>query len=381
MHPVKNDNKPVFSPLSWLTSLDLTVAGLAILAVLVVWGTLYSVENGIYAAQERFFRTWFVQVKGIPVFPAVKTIIALLSVNFIAVALKRVSLKPENAGLIILHFGVVVLIGGSALASKFTVESAINLAQGQGTDTTYNFSSWRLSVVLKGKRDGKPYEKRHFFDIRRLKQGKRIALTPAAAVLSVRRLYRNCVPVISPNDSVTIIGLRQQKNSKEEGRDIPGIVFSLGVGGGNGFSESAEYYLYGGSLYGTPFAIGEDTIILSLQPLAIPLPVRVVLTKFTAEWHPGTEKAKRFQSRLHVSGKDIDREAVIEMNRPFRYRSFTFYQMGYSGEEGNYSSTLAIVKNPFRYIPYIASCIIVLGMLMHFIIKMQRFFVSRKGDK
>ena len=36
-------------------------------------------------------------------------------------------------------------------------------------------------------------------------------------------------------------------------------------------------------------------------------------------FHPGTSLAKNFRSRIRVTGKGIDREAVVSMNRPFRY--------------------------------------------------------------
>jgi hypothetical protein len=99
--------------------------------------------------------------------------------------------------------------------------------------------------------------------------------------------------------------------------------------------------------------------------------MRVELSGFEAKWHPGTQKAKSFQSRLRLFGKNMDREVAIEMNRPFRYKDFTFYQMGYSEQEGGgHSSTLAIVKNPLRYLPYIASLIIVAGLFLHFFVKM-----------
>ena len=372
---------PPFRLLSGLASLRLTVLGLILFAVLVVWGTLFQVNNGIYAAQERFFRAWFVLVGGVIPFPAVKTVVAVLSVNLLAAAFRRRPLNPRTIGIVTLHIGVAVLIGGSAITSSFVRESAITLAQGQSTDTTYDFTTWQLAVAINGIRDGTPYQKKYRFDFKRLKEGQRIALPPMTAALSFRHLYRNCGAMISPHDSQTVIGLKSLKISKEQGRNIPGIVFSFGADGDRDFAGSTDYYVYAGSPYPVPFAYGNDTIVLSLQPLAIPLPLHVSLSRFTVEWHPGTVKAKSFQSRLRLLGKNLDREVVIEMNRPFRYRSFTFYQMGYSGEEGSYASTLAIVKNPLRYLPYIASCIIVAGLFFHFIMKMwyELSYVRRHG--
>ena len=78
-------------------------------------------------------------------------------------------------------------------------------------------------------------------------------------------------------------------------------------------------------------------------------------------------------------GKNIDRDVVIEMNRPLRFGTFTFYQMGYSGKPGDYLSTIAIVKNPFKYMPYISSIIIVTGLFFHFLVKMWYTISSNGG--
>jgi hypothetical protein len=72
---------------------------------------------------------------------------------------------------------------------------------------------------------------------------------------------------------------------------------------------------------------------------------------------------------------------VVEMNRPFRYGAFTVYQMSYNGQPGNYSTTLAIVKNPLRLMPYIASIVIVSGLFLHFLVKMVYSFAAIRKNR
>ncbi len=364
-----------------LASLQLTVIALMLLSVLVVWGTFYQVDHGIYAAQERFFKAWLILIAGVIPFPAVKTAVAILSVNLIAAACKRRPVTIRTIGIIVLHSGVAVLIGGSAISSGFIQESAITLAEGQSTDTTYDFTSWRLTVAITGHRDGKPYSKTHYYDLKHMRQHRRIELSPTTATLSLRHIYQNCGAMVSRIDSQTITGLKPLKNATDEGRNMPGVVFSINADEDTTPSENPDYFVYAGTGHGVPFAYGNDTITVSLQPLSLPLPLRIQLIHFNAEWHPGTSKAKSFQSRLRIFGKNIDREIVIGMNRPFRYRSFTFYQMGYSEQNGSNTSTLAIVKNPLRYLPYVASVIIVLGLFLHFFVKMWYELSSVRGNR
>ncbi|HEX3020009.1 MAG TPA: cytochrome c biogenesis protein ResB, partial [Chitinispirillaceae bacterium] len=98
-------------------------------------------------------------------------------------------------------------------------------------------------------------------------------------------------------------------------------------------------------------------------------PVEIELIKFTKEEHPGTKTAKSYNSRVRVKGPELNREVVISMNRPFRYKTFTFYQSSYSNENGRTASTLSVVDNPVRFVPYVTGIIIMLGLLYHFIFR------------
>ena len=72
------------------TSLKLTVALLALGAVLVFWGTLAQVHLGLYKAQNEFFRSFFIfwHPDGsnwhIPIFPGGYMIGGLLLINLLA---------------------------------------------------------------------------------------------------------------------------------------------------------------------------------------------------------------------------------------------------------------------------------------------------------
>lgn len=42
-----------------VASMKLTVVCLLLLTTLVVWGTLYQADHGLYQAQQKFFHSWF----------------------------------------------------------------------------------------------------------------------------------------------------------------------------------------------------------------------------------------------------------------------------------------------------------------------------------
>ena len=56
------------------------------------------------------------------------------------------------------------------------------------------------------------------------------------------------------------------------------------------------------------------------------------------------------------------------MNRPLRYRGYTFYQSSYAEDgRGGESSTFSVVRNSGRWLPYVASALLFLGLAGHFL--------------
>ena len=77
--------------------------------------------------------------------------------------------------------------------------------------------------------------------------------------------------------------------------------------------------------------------------------------------------ARSFSSRVRLEDGDVDREVLISMNKPLRYQGYTFYQSSYRDlPGGRETSTLAVVKNYGRLMPYIATAVTVIGMIIHF---------------
>jgi hypothetical protein len=109
------------------------------------------------------------------------------------------------------------------------------------------------------------------------------------------------------------------------------------------------------------------------------LPFRCTLIDFSIKFHPGTTSPADYLSRVHLEGPSINRDVVISMNRPFRFRDYTLYQSSYRDAEAVPVSELAVVKNPLRGLPPVASIIIAAGLLLHFGIKLSGSTRDRNG--
>ena len=341
-------------------SLKVTVLCLILLSIQVVWGTFYQIEHGILAAQREMFHSWALFLFGIIPFPGVKTVLVILSVNLAATGFKTFLRGLKRAGLALAHIGTATLLLGAGLSSFTTQESLLSLFEGEKSSTAINFADWELALSVRNKTG---ITGSGTLDISKVRSSAKITFPGTGVHLMVHRIHSNCTAFGYSSQSVD--SLLPKPPSDNRGSDIPGMIVTVTR---NGTPHPKKTVLYGGSGMPSTIVIGSDTLLFSLQPRQTRMPVQIELISFSKLDHPGTSNAKSFQSRIRVTGPDLNREAIISMNRPFRYRSWTLYQTGYSENDGHLLSSFSVVQNPVRYAPYVAGVIIMIGLMLHFLI-------------
>jgi len=227
-----------------LASLKLAVVLLLLLGALVIGGTVYQAASGLYAAQRDVFGSWLILLYGVIPLPGMLLVSSLLFVNLLAAALFRLHYRWRDAGLLLIHYGLLLLIGGGFFIASVSKEYSLTLREGE--------SSRNLSLP-----DG-----------------------------------------------------------------------------------------------------GRGAVI----------PFTVKLIDFEKAMHPGTENPRSFSSKIEIVAGGSARSAVISMNRPLRTGGYTFYQSSYAEDSlGGESSTFSVVRNSGRWLPYIASALLFLGLAWHFL--------------
>ena len=126
-----------------------------------------------------------------------------------------------------------------------------------------------------------------------------------------------------------------------------------------------------------PFAVGDETWSIDLRKRRFPLPFTVRLDDFRKEEHPGTTMAKTYESSITQRVDRDDRRIEIKMNAPLRDRGYVLFQSGWGpqtpGEHSRYYSIFAVVRNPSDDWPLWSCLIILLGLLIHFTMKLKRY--------
>src|SRR5882724_2426506 len=148
--------KRIFSPLS---SLKLTVVLIVLAMLLVYVGTWAQLDSGPWQVQKKYFHsfvTWVPLTVLVPReyhlpggFPMLGgyTIGLLMLINLIAAHMIRFKLKANRTGIILIHFGVILLLLGEGLTSALAVESQTVIDEGSFTNFSQDVRESELAIV------------------------------------------------------------------------------------------------------------------------------------------------------------------------------------------------------------------------------------------
>src|ERR1700759_656715 len=137
----------------FFVSLKLTVFCLGCAMILVFVATLDQVNIGVYEAENRYFKSFFLyftlpgSVLRIPWFPGGYLVGGLLLLNLIAAHLARFRFSWKKAGILVLHAGVILLLLGQLFTSLFQVESQMRLDKGETKNYSLSYYHDELALI------------------------------------------------------------------------------------------------------------------------------------------------------------------------------------------------------------------------------------------
>ncbi|MBF0503576.1 MAG: cytochrome c biogenesis protein ResB [Candidatus Omnitrophica bacterium] len=357
--------------IKFLSSARLTVVCLFLLFILTFWGTIAQVGQGLYAAQERFFNSFFFLAAGFIPFPGAQLVLWVLFINLIAstiVTFKKYS-QWTNAGLFITHCGLLLYFVAAFMVFHVSQESSLRLAEGESTNVSVSYLEWELAYWMDQSQDRRVTA----FDAKDFKEGQNIPFENKDFSIRVEKYFSNSDAYNDPgvpnrSDILNASGitlLKPQPQMKERDQNIAGGIFDL-----NFAHQSHTLILSGVDSGPTAVNIDGKTYYFVLRHKNYPLPFTIRLDHFKAEFHPGTQMAKSYESTVTISMGPSERQARIFMNNPLRYKDYTLYQASYDADNGGRQySTLAVVKNFARILPYIGCLVVFFGLALHYLIQ------------
>src|SRR5438552_10662266 len=382
-----------------ITSLKLTIVCLAAGMALIFAGTLAQVHLGIHEAQQRYFQSFFVwwppEGRGLkfPIFPGGHLIGAVLLINLIAAHAKRFRWAWRKLGIHLTHAGLIIMLAGGLFTDLFAVESHMRLANGETKNYSEDTQHDELTVidltnpefdqvtaipesVLRRKHiirhSSLPFQivVRNFFQNSRLQvitEGDTTAQPLADRGPGAQVLVQPMPRATAPDDQNVVTAATE--------------IIPIDQASG-GAQESLGTWLVSDEL-GAPqrFSWKGKTWQLSMRPARYYKPYSVTLQKFTHERYAGTDIPKNFASQIALIDPEraINRDVLIYMNHPLRYRGETYYQAGFQKDDS--ATILQVVHNPSFIAPYIACVIVAAGLLVQFGFHLVGFSRQRRNAR
>jgi hypothetical protein len=355
-----------------LASVKITVVCLLLLFVLTFWGTVAQVQHGLYAAQERYFFSFFFLVFGIIPFPGAQLVLWVMFFNLLASGFDYFTKLQgwRYFGLKLSHFGILIYFAAAFVILHMSQEGHVHLPEGAATNVSTSYSDWELAVW---KVDNKKTWEREItsFNVTKAKTGDRMTDAATGLRVTVDQFYLNANAYSDRSqknkwlNASGITLLEPKAIDREREKNIAGGVFTFQSKNGKIF----PVVLYGEEVNPTPIDVEGQMFNVLLRHTRYPLPFTIRLKEFKAEFHPGTSQAKSFESLVEIIKPGVRRDVRIYMNNPLRERDYTFYQASYATDSmGRQYSTFAVVRNAGQILPYIACFVVFIGMAFHLIV-------------
>jgi hypothetical protein len=371
---------------NFFVSLRLTVVLLVLSIILIFVATVDQVNLGIWAVQEKYFRSFFVLWRAgdipIPVFPGGYLIGGLLLINLISAHIYRFKLSWRKAGIFLTHVGLILLLVGELVTGLLQEEYQMRLAEGETKNysESYRFNELAIIETTDPKTDDVVVVPEEVLADQNELQHPKLPFRVVTkeyypnAVLQLRSGMKDPPPVaatggVGPKLVVTPVPLTY----KQDERNFPAAIIDL-----QGPQGSLGTFLVSAQLAPSQtFEYGGRTWRLGLRFERKYKPFSLTLLEVKHDVYLGTEIPKNFSSRVKINSADgqDNREVLIYMNNPLRYAGLTFYQ--YQMDSANSTSVLQVVRNPGWLLPYIACGLMTLGLLGQFGIHLSGFATRR----
>lgn len=359
-------------------SFDVTVACLLVLMILTFWGTLYQVDHGLYAAQNRMFNSWFFTFFGFIPFPGARLVLWVVFINLLLAGLVKHVYSFRKIGLLLVHYGLLVLVISAGFTYHFAQESYLNLAEGEASNVSEDYHDWEIAVWRQTMAEDTLTRDGEAVALESVEKGGTVSFGSIPMALKIEELYPNSKALMGPPkqgilpNGFNINELVPLEKSSDATENYPGIIVDFQS------RPAGKSIVYGGAPAATPFELNGKQAFIALRRVKHPLPITLRLIDFRKSEHPGTNKARSFESDVAIGHGGIFKEASISMNKPYREAGYTFYQASFSQSGQGETSTFAVVHNYGRVLPYICCLMVGAGLIIHFVLRLVLFARRKK---
>lgn len=374
----------------FFTSLRLTVVLLALSILLIFIATLDQTNLGIYAIQQKYFRSLFalVTIPGtrlITPLPGGYLIGGLLLINLIASHFYRFKFSLKKSGIWLTHLGLILLLVGELVSGVLQEDFQMRIGEGETKNYSESFHFNELAII---DTSDPQHDTVVAIPEEWLTRTEPVQNHALPFRVEVKTYFPNAivamrdqVPTAPQSPATTGMGTRlavfpQPVTYRPDENNTPAAVVEL-----IGAQGSLGTYLLSTQLpRSDSFTYEGKTWKIALRTQRRYEPFSLTLLKVTHDIYPGSDIPKNFSSQVRLKTDDgrEDREVRVFMNNPLRHGGLTFYQYQMSAPEK--FTVFQVVSNPGRLLPYIACPMMALGLVIQFLISLVGFIDKRTAS-
>lgn len=304
---------------AWLGSLRLSVVVMVAIAGICAYATFYESWHGTEAVQRDVYQTaWFAALLG------------LLALNVLAAMVTRWPWSRHQAGFLVAHAGILLVLAGSVVSLYGGLDSTMALYEGE-TSARVSLPEQSLQLRIPARGIGATFPVRFDTHPPRAGQELRLAL---------------------PGTDVVLVALEHWRDGERSA-----VLVRLEAGGARGES----FWVSWGELRRA--AIGSQAATVAFQPPQAALPFSVTLLKFSNESYPGSRMAATYESTVRVDDPERGSfEALVAMNRPLHHRGYVFFQSSFV-EGQPMVSIFSVARAPGLPLVYLGTALIGAGIV------------------
>ena len=295
----------------------------------------------------------------------------VMSINLCALSLRKSLWQYKKLGILIVHFGALLLLFGGGITAYFSYEGRMTIKEGNSSNYIEDYYIKELAVIA-ADQTSISFSQEQLFSSNTLNYNygsSNFDIKILSFLVNSKPIKRieKCVECMGKFKSYQLVEL---KPNKEFEQNNSAVIFKI-----QGISDTVDG-VYASMIFENDrnaIDLGTEQLTIFVRPKRTIIPFSIELVDFKEVLHPGTDIAKSYSSEVILSTGDLNRDVLIAMNEPLRYRDYTFFQAAFNRADNTEYSTLAVVKNYGRLFPYISSIIMSVGLLLH----LMMMFLSR----
>lgn len=334
------------------------------LMVVLVAGAVAQRWVGLYGAYRMFFGSFFLWVGPVPL-PGGTLLIGALALGLCLKFILKSQWQWNKSGIILTHLGALILLIGGGVTALCAQESYMLIPEGATTSYMYDYNARALVVYEDERMMARfPYEEIAQWESGALPFSLHVLGWCENCSVIKRQEAQDYDPKAAYRGMAVNMALQSKPPEKEPEANLTGLTLLLGD-----VSEKTDgvYVAFDGMPAPVTFTKNGKTYRLIFGKAQRQLPFSITLQDFQKQTYGGTDKARSYASEILVRDQGAEWPVRIEMNKPFRYRGYTFFQSSFEEGDDYEATVLAVVENKGRLFPYIGTGVIGVGLTLHLV--------------